>query len=265
MRMVTTFANRKELGEARARLDARGVAFDVISSEPGYRLVGAPALVTDAEGRGALAPRGAAEVVSVGWVEYRPARIAVSAEEPPTYGEDVFGEARIMVLAPCVADPTKIRLIAHLTGDLTEVFPYLNAEMKEACYNARGPTFTFMDGYRMVSMYARRIAVAKADEIVDGWRTLEAVRRRANETWARRQEIEPSWVMRQKPPALEIFKRLPGTNCRACGEATCLAFAVRVHAGEVEVSRCRPVFGGDQGHLREALLEICQAVTGKST
>ncbi len=265
MRVVTTFADREEFEKAHVRLDAHGVPFEMVSPDPGYRLVGVPALVTEAEGRVALTPRGAAEVISAGWVEYRPARIAVPEAEPPFYDEDVFGEARIMVLAPCVADATKIRLIAHLTGDLTGVFPYLNAEMKEACYNARGPTFTFMDAYRMVSMYARRIAVAKADEIVDGWRTLEMIRRRVNETWARRAHIEPCYEMRQKPPALEIFKRLPGTNCRACGEATCLAFAVRVHAGEAEVSRCQPVFGGEYGHLREALLEVCQAVAGRGT
>jgi len=257
---VTTFARAEEFEKARARLEACGTAFDVVFPEPGYRLVGAPALVTDVEGRAALAPRGEAEVASAGWVEHRPARIAVPAEEPPAYQDDVFGEARIMVLAPCVADATKIRLIAHLTGDLTEVFPYLNAEMKEACYNARGPTFTFMDGYRMVSLYARRIAVAKADEIVDGWRTLETIRRRANDAWARRAHIEPCYVMRQKPPALEIFKRLPGTNCRACGEATCLAFAVRMYSGEVSPSQCRAVFGGGQEHLKEALVEIGQGI-----
>ena len=260
MRYSTTFARGEELQKARERLDALGAAFQVVSAEPGFCHVGTAALVADAEGRAALAPRGAAEVVSAGWVEYRPARIALPSEEPPHYEQDVFGEARIMVLAPCVADATKIRLIAHLTGDLAEVFPYLNADMKEACYNARGPTLTFMDGYRMVSLYPRRVAVAKADEIVDGWRILEMIRRRVGDTWARRAEITPSDVMRQKPPALEIFKRLPGTNCRACGEATCLAFAVRVYHGEASPSRCRAVFGGDHEHLKEALVQVCQGM-----
>jgi len=114
-----------------------------------------------------------------------------------------------MVLAPCVADPSRIRLIAHISDDLTEVFPYLNTEMREACFNRNGPTFTFVDGHRMISLYPRRIAIAKADEIVDAWRTLEAIRRRVNETWAHRTEITPSYEMREKPPALEIFKRLP--------------------------------------------------------
>jgi ArsR family metal-binding transcriptional regulator len=199
-------------------------------------------------------------VLCAGFVDYRPAGILVPAEPPRGFEVDVFAGAAIVVLAPCVADLTKIRLIAHTSGDMAKVFPYLNAEMREASYNAKGPTFTFMDGYRLVSMYPQRIAVAKADDLVDGWRTLEAIRCRVNDVWARRAEIEPSDEMRERPPALEIFKRLPRTNCRACGERTCLAFAVRVYEGELPVSACRPVFEGSFSHMKDALLEICSAL-----
>ena len=40
----------------------------------------------------------------------------------------------------------------------------------------------------------------------------------------------------KKPPALEILKRLPGTNCGRCGEMTCMAFALRVWAAEANES-----------------------------
>jgi len=86
------------------------------------------------------------------------------------------------------------------------------------------------------------------------------IRCRVNEAWARRAQIEPSDEMREKPPALEIFKRLPKTNCRACGELTCLAFAVRVWMGELAVSKCTPVFQGEFGHLKDALVEICMGL-----
>ena len=132
--------------------------------------------------------------------------------------------------------------------------------MKQGSYNRHGPTFTFMDAYRMVSLYPRRITVAKADELVDAWRTLEAIRQRLNQTWARRASIAPSYEMREKPPALEIFKRLPRTNCGACGEATCLAFAVKVWQGGASPSACRPVFAGEHGRLKDALLEICKGL-----
>jgi ArsR family metal-binding transcriptional regulator len=256
-RLVGTFPRRSEFDKAKTGLDALGLPYEAISPDPGFAKVGVPALVLDEDAHKALYARHPNDFTCSGWVDYRPAGIAVPAEGPSDYQEDVFGQAAIMVLASCVADMTKIRLIAHLSGDLTEVFPYMNAVMREASYNRAGPTFTFMDGYRMISIYPRRIAVAKADEIVDGWRTLEAIRRRANEVSQRRNEIEPSYEMREKPPALEIFKRLPRTNCRVCGEQTCLAFAIRVYMGELPVGRCRPVFAGEFARMKDALMEIC--------
>lgn len=260
MKQVTTFPKRSEFEKARAQLDALGLPHEVVSPEPGYRGVGEPCLVIEPSVRMELAGGGEESFTASGWVDYRLARTVVPAQEPPAFEEDAFGRAAVMVLAPCVADATKIRIIAHLSGDLTEVFPYLNAEMREASYNVHGPTFTFMDRYRMVSVYPRRIAVAKADEIVDAWRVLESLRVRANGVWARRGEIEPSYEMRERPPALEILKRLPRTNCGACGEATCTAFAVKVWSGDRAVSQCTPAFAGMHEHLKDALVEVCSGL-----
>ena len=158
---------------------------------------------------------------------------------------------------PLTCNDEQIRIIAHLSGNLEAVFPYLNATMPQGCYNPNGPTFAFMDGYRMVALYPRRIAVAKADEIVDAWRVLEDLRCRLSETWARRGRIQPCYEMLERPPALEIYKRLPGTNCGRCGERTCLAFAVSLWRGQTSVRKCAPVFSDGHADMREALLEIC--------
>lgn len=254
---VTTFAKQDSYEEAVGRCRALSVDFLTVSPEPGFREVGIPALALSDRGRSVLAADMGTRLMCSGWVEFRRPAIAPPPSEPLGFEEDVFGRAAVMVLAPCMADATRIRIIAHISGDLTEALPYMNSTMKEACYNKDGPTFTYQDGYRMVSVNPRRIAVAKADEILDAWRVLEDLRIRANEAWSRRMEIAPSFEMRGKPPALEILKRLPRTNCRACGERTCLAFAVRVRAGEVPVQRCAPVFEtGEYGRLRDALAEI---------
>ena len=259
MKMLTTFPRPEESGRARDSLNRIGLSYETVSPDPGYARVGVPALAMDAEARVALAKE-AGDIVCSGWVDYRPAEIIVTEDVPPDFEEDVFGRASVMVLAPCVADETKIRLIAHISGDLTEVFPYVNAEIETASYNQNGPTFTFMEKYRMISLRPRRITVAKADEIVDAWRVLEMIRRRVNEVWAKRAQIEPCYQMRERPPVLEIFKRLPRTNCGQCGERTCLAFAARVRAGERSIRECAPVFEGEYRDLREALTEIVQAV-----
>ncbi len=37
---------------------------------------------------------------------------------------------------------------------------------------------------------------------------------------------------------IQIYKMLPGTNCKECGEPTCLAFAMKLAAGKTELSKC---------------------------
>ena len=257
---VGTFPRFNEFERARAIADSSKIAYQVISPDPGFGRVGVPALVLDEEARAVLMGRGGDAVTCSGWVEYRPAAIAVPAERPPDFAEDVFGTAAIMVLAPCIADDRRIRLIAHISGDLTEVFAYLNAEMRQASYNKDAPNLTFMDSYRMISLYPSRIAIAKADELMDGWRVLEMIRCRVNDAWSRRSRIEPSYERRAKPPALEIYYRLPKTNCRACGQKTCMAFALSLWSGNATPLQCKAIFSGDFGQLRPAFEEICSSL-----
>ncbi|MDD1703096.1 MAG: acetyl-CoA decarbonylase/synthase complex subunit gamma [Methanoregula sp.] len=40
---------------------------------------------------------------------------------------------------------------------------------------------------------------------------------------------------------IDVYKLLPKTNCRECGEANCMAFATRVVNGELSVDNCPPV------------------------
>ena len=258
--LVGTFPRLGEFEKAKAVADSLGLVCQVLSPELGYRHVGVPALVLDDQARAALLEHGGNAFTCSGWIDYRPTSIPVPGQEPAGFAEDVFGQAAIMVLAPCMADVSKIRLIAHVPGDLAAVFPYLNAEMRQASYNKDGPNLTFMDGYRMICLYPSRIAIAKADEIVDAWRVLEMIRCRVNDIWSRRSRIEPSYEKRSKPPALEIYYRLPKTNCRACGQKTCLAFALNLWSGNAVPSQCTPIHSGQMGHLRPAFEEICSGL-----
>lgn len=254
--LLTTAPTRQEYKRVVERLRALRVPFDEISPDPGFARVGVPALVVDDDARQALHPA-AGDLTLAGWVQYRSPATVVPVFSPPVFAPDLVGQVRIFVLASCVADEAKIRLIAQVSGDLEPAFPYLNAEIATATYNAGARTFTFMDGHRLISLHPQRVAVAKADDIVAGWRTLEVLRCLVNRTWARPREIEPSWELRRRPPTLEIFKRLPGTDCGLCGERTCLAFADRLRRGEGKPEECPAVFGGTHSHLQEALLQVC--------
>src|SRR4030043_50677 len=55
---------------------------------------------------------------------------------------------KITRILPCLADPEKIRVIAEVSGDIYEVFPYLNATLKECIYNHPAFTLTIKKGLK---------------------------------------------------------------------------------------------------------------------
>ena len=257
MDTVTTFSTPEEGARAVALLDRLGVEYRLISPAPAYARVGVPALVVSAPARSAVLEGGGHDIVTAGWVEYREPAGCVPGDTPREFAEDVLGRVAVVVLAACIADPSRLRLIAHFAGDAAEVLPYLNTELPQGSYVPASPVFTYMDGRRMVSLFRDRVAIAKVDDIVDVWASLERVRCLVGDVWARRSEVTPSFQTRRRPPALEIYRRLPQTNCGECGEAGCTAFAWAVWRGDADPRLCGPVFGGDRGDLRDALVAVC--------
>lgn len=145
-------------------------------------------------------------------------------------------------VAPCIADEKKIRLIAYFSCDISEILPYLNAVIKGASYNKNAPTLTYTKGRRVINLYNIRIAIAKADNIIDAWQILDELKRLINDTYRNKDKIKPSYEEKVKVTALQIYGWLPKTNCKACGEATCLAFAVKLLQGGQRLENCKPLF-----------------------
>ena len=74
-----------------------------------------------------------------------------------------------------------------------------------------------------------------------------------NETWDKRDRLTPSYEGQAKPRVLEILKLLPQTNCRDCGQPTCLVFAVRVTEGVKGPDDCPGLSGENKDNLKEYL------------
>ena len=119
-----------------------------------HRHAGVEGLVLSQEGRVRLFQELGAEVVSSGSVAYEPAKLSVPTTSPRSFEKGIFEACAIMVIAPCVADLTKTRLIVPLSGKLAAAFPYLNAEMPQAMFCQEAGPFTHMDGYRLMHLKA---------------------------------------------------------------------------------------------------------------
>ena len=63
---------------------------------------------------------------------------------------------------------------------------------------------------------------------------------------------------------IQIYKMLPQTNCKDCGFPTCLAFAMKLAAKQIELAACPHVSDDARGKLSEASQPPVRMVTLKS-
>jgi len=160
---------------------------------------------------------------------------------------------------PCLADPEKIRVIAEISDEIHEVFPYLNAIMKGCIYNHPANTLTIKKDGKMFTLHAHHITLAKIEDEKEAEEILIWLKDLINETYERQDQIEPNYSMAAELKALDIFKLLPGTSCKKCGELTCLAFAVKLVGRDIEITKCDPLFSEKYQEKRDVLLELLKA------
>ncbi|MGY5852248.1 MAG: acetyl-CoA decarbonylase/synthase complex subunit gamma [Candidatus Thorarchaeota archaeon] len=61
--------------------------------------------------------------------------------------------------------------------------------------------------------------------------------------------------MAKLPGPLDIYPHLPGTNCKECGEANCMAFATKMAEHTVKLKACTPLFNEAQYAKKLAKLQ----------
>ena len=166
---------------------------------------------------------------------------------------------KITRILPCLADPEKIRVIAEVTGEIHEAFPYLNAILKGCIYNHPALTLTIKKNGKLFTLHAHHITLAKIEDEKEAEEILKWLKDLINEAYENRDRIEPNFSKGAELKALDIYKLLPGTSCKMCGELTCLAFAVKLVGQEIEMGKCSPLFSEAYQEKRNVLLELLSA------
>lgn len=172
-------------------------------------------------------------------------------------------EVRITSFLPCLAGPEKLRVLAEFSDDVREALPYLHALLGRAVFNPLTGTLTLQRDGRLITLYPHVVAMAKVWDEDDAQATARWLRDLINDTWQRRREIAPCHERRAALQPLQVYQLLPRTNCRRCGEHTCLAFAIRLTQGEVGLEECPPLMEGEYEGQRARLEELLgTTVTG---
>jgi ArsR family metal-binding transcriptional regulator len=93
----------------------------------------------------------------------------------------------------------------------------------------------------LITLYPREIHINIVKDTEEADYILAWLQEAINKTWREKAGIEPSWETSSNPSMLAILKLLPRTNCRQCGETTCLVFAQHVATREKYPEDC-PAF-----------------------
>jgi ArsR family metal-binding transcriptional regulator len=157
---------------------------------------------------------------------------------------------------PCDPGAERYAAKAHLTVDISKVLPYLNATLRGAVFLPEAQALTWKKGGHNIAFHAYQIATSNVEDRGEAAEELEGLIALVNRTWERRAEIQPDFSTRQRPTPMAIYKLLPNTNCRQCGEPTCYSFALKLSISQKKLADCPPLFEAQNTEKRIALEEI---------
>ncbi len=157
---------------------------------------------------------------------------------------------------PCDPGSERYAARARLFVDISEILPYLNATLRGAVYLPSADALTWKKGGHSIAFHAYEIAVSNVEDRDGAEKELKGVINLVNHTWEERAEITPDTTTRQRPTSMAVFKLLPQTNCKQCGEPTCYTFALKLVTSQKSLQDCPPLAERQYAEKRAALEEI---------
>jgi ArsR family metal-binding transcriptional regulator len=156
---------------------------------------------------------------------------------------------------PCLAEPGKLIVIGRPDQQLDDVIPYLAALPGVIAYNPNALTLTFRRPAGFLTIYPEKVYITQVGSVEEGLDLLSALKDAINATWEGRADLTAVTVSRRAPRHLDVYSLLPQTNCKECGEATCMAFAVLLIQQKHTLDECLPMQKDKAFSERKATLE----------
>ena len=156
---------------------------------------------------------------------------------------------------PCLAEPGKIIILGKPSRLLDEVIPFLATLPGIIAYNPKALTLSFRRPAGFLTLYPDKVYITQVKDVTEGLELLQSLVDAVNTTWEHRTELVAVTAARHAPRPLDIWTLLPQTNCKQCGEATCMAFAAHLIMQNREIEECLPLQSDPAFAERRATME----------
>jgi ArsR family metal-binding transcriptional regulator len=154
-----------------------------------------------------------------------------------------FVEAvQLVKTLPCLAEPGKLIVIGRPSRSLDGILPLVAAVAPNViAFNPAAGALTLRRRPGFITFYPDRVMITQVVDTAEGLELLSAIRDLLNQCWEHRDTIQPVTTTRRTPRPLDVWGLLPQTNCRQCGEATCMAFAFAMLMSQQTIDNCLPL------------------------
>lgn len=146
----------------------------------------------------------------------------------------------IKLSAPeCYPGSDRYRAFVNLQDDISQVLPYLNAELGGCDYYHTSGILLWAAKGKIYAFRPQEIAIAPVISNEEAQELADSIVNTINCIWNKRDEIKPNFEGKKRlPNVLDIYKALPRTNCKECGFPTCMAFAATLRKDSTKSSLC---------------------------
>ncbi len=147
-----------------------------------------------------------------------------------------------------------LHAIATFQADISPVFPYLNAELGGWDYDRPNQVLLLkLSAGKWITLHAHKIAIRGTGTWRKPTPCSAGSQARSTTFMNAGNSSSPRYTSQAGLRVMEILKLLPMTNCKACGYATCMAYAAALREGEITPDDCPPVWQEQYGEKRGKL------------
>jgi len=158
----------------------------------------------------------------------------------------------IQEIKPCIVAENMIRVLLQLDREVSEIIPILVTKYPPGNVNyIENKNILTLNIYeRLVTLYpSGKISMNKTIDKEDAIQVVTGIMEVINQLYTELNNgdaVDYSEMKEKlsKIGPLSLYNCLPKTDCEECGEATCMAFAIKLLSGDITLDKCTPLKDG---------------------
>ncbi|MEM3406068.1 MAG: (Fe-S)-binding protein [Nitrososphaerota archaeon] len=149
----------------------------------------------------------------------------------------------IKKISACTADSKRIKFIAQADKNLGDVLPILYLYIPNANYSEKLGCLTYTYRMHLITIFSNgKISMTYVKDNKEAEQLMNEVKNLINRaiTYLKNygKPDEKLLDLKKQTNPIQIYKILPKTNCKKCGEESCYAFSVKLFSGKKDLKDC---------------------------